>query len=205
MADIIIEHHFDFGSPSSYLAWKVIPKIEERTGVTFISIPVLLGGIFKATGNQAPMIAFGNIKNKLDYDRIETQRFIAKHDLTKFIFNSHFPVNTVQIMRGAVVANMEGYLPTYMATIFRAMWETSKKMDDAEVIIAELDAADLDGAHIMARIQDQQVKDELIANTNATVERGTFGAPTFYVDNKIFFGKDRLRDVEEEIQRIKAG
>ena len=204
MADVTVEHHFDFGSPNSYLAWKVIPEIEKRTGVTFANVPVLLGGIFKLTGNQPPMIAFGNIKNKPDYDRIEMQRFIAKHGLDKFAFNTHFHVNTVQIMRGAVVADMEGYLSDYMAAVFAAMWETSKKMDDAEVIVAELNAAGLDGAHIMARIQDQDVKDKLIANTNATVERGTFGAPTFYVGKEIFFGKDRLRDVEEEIQRARV-
>lgn len=204
MADVIVEHHFDFGSPNSYLAWKVIPEIEKRTGVTFRNVPVLLGGIFKLTGNQPPMIAFGNIKNKPDYDRIEMQRFIAKHGLDKFAFNTHFPVNTVQIMRGAVVADMEGYLSNYMAAVFSSMWETSKKMDDAEVIVAEFNAAGLDGAHIIARIQDQDVKDRLIANTNATVERGTFGAPTFYVGKEIFFGKDRLHDVEEEIQRVKA-
>ncbi|MFZ3034178.1 MAG: 2-hydroxychromene-2-carboxylate isomerase [Parvibaculum sp.] len=204
MADVIVEHHFDFGSPNSYLAWKVIPEIEARTGVTFRNVPVLLGGIFKFTGNQPPMIAFGNIKNKPDYDRIEMQRFIARHHLDKFAFNSHFPVNTVQIMRGAVVAEMEGYLPAYMDAVFRAMWENSKKMDDSSVIAAELDVAGLDGAHIMERIQEQSVKDKLMANTAATVERGTFGAPTFYVGNEIFFGKDRLRDVEEEIQRVKA-
>jgi len=204
MADVTVEHHFDFGSPNSYLAWKVIPEIEKRTGVTFKNVPVLLGGIFKLTGNQPPMIAFGNIKNKPDYDRIEMQRFIAKHGLDKFAFNKHFPVNTVQIMRGAVVADMEGYLSDYMAAVFAAMWENSKKMDDAQVIVAELDAAGLDGAHIMARIQDQDVKDKLIANTNATVERGSFGAPTFYVGKEIFFGKDRLRDVEEEIQHARA-
>ena len=204
MAKVTVEHHFDFGSPNSYLAWKVIPKIEERTGAIFLNVPVLLGGIFKATGNQPPMVAFGNIKNKPEYDRIEMQRFIAKHGLSKFAFNNHFPVNTVQIMRGAVVAEMEGYLSAYMAAVFHSMWEASKKMDDPDVIVSELNAAGLDGAHIMERIQEQEVKDKLIANTNATVERGTFGAPTFYVGNEIFFGKDRLHDVEEEIQRVKA-
>lgn len=198
-----VEHHFDFGSPNSYLAWKIIPEIEKRTGVTFENVPVLLGGIFKLTGNQPPMIAFGNIKNKPQYEAIEMQRFIARHKLDAFRFNSHFPVNTVQIMRGAVVAKMEGVLPKYMEIVFRAMWEQSLKMDDAEVIRAALDAGGLDGAHIMARIQDTDVKEKLIANTSASVERGTFGAPTFYVGNEIFFGKDRLRDVEEEILKQK--
>lgn len=199
-----VEHHFDFGSPNSYLAWKIIPEIEKRTGVTFVNVPVLLGGIFKLTGNQPPMIAFGNIKNKPQYEAREMQRFIAKHKLDRFKFNSHFPVNTVQIMRGAVAAGMDGVLAKYMDVVFRAMWEDSQKMDDAEVIRAALDAGGLDGARILARIQDQDVKDKLLANTQASVERGTFGCPTFYVGDEIFFGKDRLRDVEEEILRAKG-
>ena len=199
-----VEHHFDFGSPNSYLAWKVIPGIEERTGVRFDHVPVLLGGIFKLTGNQPPMVAFGNIKNKPQYEALEMQRFIARHKLDRFKFNTHFPVNTVQIMRGAVAAQMDGVLPKYMDVVFRAMWETSMKMDDAEVIRAVLDEGGLDGARLLARIQDQDVKDKLLANTNASVERGTFGAPTFFVGDEIFFGKDRLRDVEEEILRASA-
>lgn len=199
-----VEHHFDFGSPNSYLAWKIIPEIEKRTGVTFVNVPILLGGVFKLTGNQPPMVAFGNIKNKPQYENIEMQRFIARHKLTRFKFNSHFPVNTVQIMRGAVAAEMDGVLPKYMDVVFRAMWEDSKKMDDADVIRQVLDAGGLDGARILARIQDQDVKDRLLANTQASVDRGTFGAPTFYVGSEIFFGKDRLRDVEEEIVRAKG-
>lgn len=199
-----VEHHFDFGSPNSYLAWKIIPEIEKRTGVTFVNVPVLLGGIFKLTGNQPPMIAFGNIKNKPQYEAREMQRFIAKHKLDRFKFNSHFPVNTVQIMRGAVAAGMDGVLAKYMDVVFRAMWEDSQKMDDAEVIRAALDAGGLDGARILARIQDQDVKDKLLANTQASVDRGTFGCPTFYVGDEIFFGKDRLRDVEEEILRARG-
>lgn len=199
-----VEHHFDFGSPNSYMAWKVIPEIEARTGVTFENVPVLLGGIFKLTGNQPPMIAFGNIRNKPQYENLEMQRFIKRHSLTKFKFNTHFPVNTVQIMRGAVAAKMDGVLPKYMDIVFRAMWEDSLKMDDAEVIRAALDAGGLDGARILARIQEQDVKDKLLADTTASVERGSFGAPTFYVGDEIFFGKDRLRDVEEEIVRTKG-
>ena len=191
MTNVTVEHHFDFGSPNSYLAWKVIPEIEKRTGVAFTYVPVLLGGIFKLTGNQPPMIAFGSIKNKPQYDALEMKRFIARHKFDKFKMNAHFPVNTVQIMRGAIV-------------VFNAMWEQSLKMDDADVIAAALNAGGLDGAHILARIQDQDVKDKLLANTSTSVERGTFGAPTFYVGNEIFFGKDRLRDLEEEIVRVKT-
>ncbi len=196
-----VEHHFDFGSPNSYMAWKVIPEIEKRTGAAFDNVPILLGGVFKLTGNQPPMIAFGNIRNKPQYDQIEMQRFMRRHRLDRFRMNAHFPVNTVQIMRGAIVAQMEGVLGKYMDIVFRAMWEDSKKMDDPEVIRSALDAGGLDGAHFLSRIQEQDVKDKLTANTQASVERGTFGAPTFYVGDEIFFGKDRLRDVEEEILR----
>lgn len=196
-----VEHHFDFGSPNSYMAWKVIPEIEKRTGATFDNVPILLGGVFKLTGNQPPMIAFGNIRNKPQYDQIEMQRFLRRHKLDRFRMNAHFPMNTVQIMRGAVVAQMDGVLGKYMDIVFRAMWEDSLKMDDPEVIHTTLDAGGLDGAHFLARIQEQDVKDKLLANTQASVERGTFGAPTFYVGDEIFFGKDRLRDVEEEILR----
>jgi len=194
-----VEFHFDFGSPNAYFSHRVIPSIEQRTGTQFAYVPILLGGVFKLTGNQSPMQQFKGIKNKLEYQALETQRFIRKHGLTKFAMNPHFPVNTVQIMRGAVAAEMDGYLPAYVEAVFRCMWEEQKKMDDPEVIKAALDAAGLDGARTLARIQDQAVKDKLLKNTEATVARGTFGAPTFFVGSEIFFGKDRLRDVEEEI------
>ena len=194
-----VEFHFDFGSPNAYFSHRVIPAIEQRTGTQFAYVPILLGGVFKLTGNQSPMQQFKGIKNKLEYQALETQRFIRKHGLGKFAMNPHFPVNTVQIMRGAVAAEMDGYLAAYVEAVFRGMWEEQKKMDDPEVIKAALDAAGLDGARTLARIQDQAVKDKLLKNTEATVARGTFGAPTFFVGSEIFFGKDRLRDVEEEI------
>jgi 2-hydroxychromene-2-carboxylate isomerase len=194
-----VEFHFDFGSPNAYFAHKVIPQIEQRTGVTFQYVPVLLGGVFKLANNASPIVAFKDTQAKLDYMKIETRRFIRKHGLTQFKFNSHFPVNTVQIMRGAVAAEMDGQLPKYTEAVFGCMWEQDLKMDDAEVIKAALDAAGLDAARVLARIQEPEVKDKLLKNTEATVARGTFGAPTFFVGNEIFFGKDKLSDVEEEI------
>jgi 2-hydroxychromene-2-carboxylate isomerase len=194
-----VEFHFDFGSPNAYFAHRVIPQIEKRTGATFRYVPILLGGVFKLTNNQSPMVQFKGVKNKLEYQSRETRRFIAKHGLTRFGMNPHFPVNTVQIMRGAVAAEADGNFPLYVETVFRAMWEEGKKMDDPDIIRATLDAAGLDGARTLGRIQDQSVKDALLKNTEASVARGTFGAPTFYVGEEIFFGKDRLRDVEEEI------
>ncbi len=194
-----VEFLFDFGSPNAYLASKAIPAIEQRTGVAFKYVPVLLGGIFKATGNVSPMVANQGIKNKNEYQSLEIERFIKKHNLTKFKFNTHFPVNTLQIMRGAIAAEMDGILPKYFEVVASAMWEQSLKMDETDVIKAALDAGGIDGAHILARIQDGDVKAKLIANTEDAVARGAFGIPTFFVDGEIYFGKDRLRDVEETI------
>jgi 2-hydroxychromene-2-carboxylate isomerase len=194
-----VEFHFDFGSPNAYFSHKVIPGIESRTGARFAYVPVLLGGVFKLTNNQPPMVAFKDVKNKQAYQRLEIMRFIKKHGLTAFKMNPHFPVNTVQIMRGAIAAEMDGYLPKYADAVFRHMWEEGRKMDDPEAIRAALDQAGLDGARMLVRIQEQEVKDKLLNNTEASVARGTFGAPTFFVGEEIFFGKDRLREVEEEI------
>jgi 2-hydroxychromene-2-carboxylate isomerase len=194
-----VEFHFDFGSPNAYFSHRVIPGIEQRTGARFVYVPILLGGVFKATGNVAPMVAFKDVKGKLAYQKLETLRFIREHGLTRFKMNPHFPVNTVQVMRGAVAAQLDGQLEKYVEAVFRLMWEDERKMDDPEVIRASLDAAGLDGARTLARIQAQEVKDKLLENTEASVARGTFGAPTFFVGDEIFFGKDKLRDVEEEI------
>ena len=194
-----VEFLFDFGSPNAYLSWKVVPEIEKRTGTKFQYVPVLLGGIFKATNNVSPVIANQGIRNKNEYQFLEIERFVKKHGLTKFKFNPHFPVNTLQIMRGAIAAEMENILPKYMDAVMAAMWEDGKKMDDAEVIKAVLDAAGIDGAHILARTGEADVKAKLAANTEEAVNRGAFGIPTFYVDGDIYFGKDRLRDVEEAI------
>jgi len=167
-----LQFHFDFGSPNAYFVHRVIPDIEMRTGAHFAYVPVLLGGIFKATGNQAPMIAFAGIRNKLDYQSLEIRRFIQRYGTDAFRMNTHFPVNTLQIMRAAVAAEEEGVLPLYVETVFQAMWEKSEKMADPAAI------------------------------AEATVARGTFGIPTIFVNDEIYFGKDTVRDVEEEIVRV---
>ena len=199
-----VEFHFDFGSPNAYFVHKLIPQVEQRTGAKIAYVPILLGGVFKLTNNQPPMVQFKGVKNKQEYQRLEIVRFIEKHGLTAFKMNPHFPVNTVQIMRGAVAAEMDGQLATYAGAVFRHMWEEGQKMDDPEVIRAALDGSGIDGARVLARIQEQDVKGKLLQNTEASVARGTFGAPTFFVGDEIFFGKDRLRDVEEEIVAAKA-
>ena len=194
-----VEFHFDFGSPNAYFCHKLIPDIESRTGIAVEYVPVLLGGVFKLTNNQSPAVAFANIKNKPEYNRLETQRFIKRHGLTAFNRNPHFPVNTIQIMRGAVAAQLDGSFEAYVDAVYHHMWADPKKMDEPDVIRAALDESGLDGAAVLSRIQDQAVKDRLLKNTEASVERGTFGSPTFFVGDEIYFGKDRLRDVEEAI------
>jgi 2-hydroxychromene-2-carboxylate isomerase len=200
-----VEFHFDFGSPNAYLVHKLIPQVEQRTGARFAYVPILLGGVFKLTNNQPPMVQFKDVVSKQNYQRLEMVRFVRKHGLAQFKMNPHFPVNTVQIMRGAVAAEMDGQLAKYVDAVFRHMWEEGKKMDEPDVIRAALDGSGLDGARTLARIQDQDVKDRLLENTQASVARGTFGAPTFFVGDEIFFGKDRLRDVEEEIAARSRG
>ncbi len=198
------EFLFDFASPNAYLAHKVIPQIEAHTGAAFKYTPVLLGGIFKATGNQAPMIAFGNIRNKMDYELLETRRFIARHGLEAFRMNPHFPVNTLLLMRIAAGAEIDGGLPAYMEVAYRHMWELGSNMGDPAVVHAALTDGGLDANRLLARAQEQDAKDRLMANTTDAVERGAFGIPTFVVGTEIFFGKNTLRDVEEEIVAQRA-
>jgi 2-hydroxychromene-2-carboxylate isomerase len=194
-----VDFIFDFGSPNAYLAYKTLPPILERTGAKLNIIPCLLGGIFKATGNKPPMIAFGDVKGKLDYDRLEMARFIKKNDLTEFKFNPNFPVNTLILMRGAIAAESNGQLTAYVNAGLKAMWEDGLKMDNPEIFAKTMTAAGLDGAALLERTQDPGVKAKLVANTEAAVARGAFGIPTFYVGDEMFFGKDRLAQLEEEL------
>ena len=196
---INVEFHFDFGSPNAYLSHLVIPAIEARTGVKFEYVPVLLGGVFKATGNASPAVTLQGIKNKPEYGRIEMQRFLDKHNITTFKQNPHFPVNTLQIMRGAIYAQSQDYYERYIDEVYKHMWSEPKKMDEAEVIQAALMESGLPAVDIATGMQDPEIKQQLIANTEASVARGTFGSPTFYVDDEIFFGKDKLGDTEAEI------
>jgi 2-hydroxychromene-2-carboxylate isomerase len=194
-----VEFHFDFGSPNAYLSHLVIPGIEARTGARFVYVPVLLGGIFKATNNVSPVVANQGIANKAAYQALEMQRFIRAHGIMTFKMNPYFPVNTLQLMRGAVVAEDEGMLMRYVDAVYGHMWSEPKKMDDPDVIIAALDASGFDGRHILERGQEPGIKAKLVANTEHSVARGAFGSPTFFVGDDIYFGKDRLRDVEEAV------
>lgn len=194
-----VEVHFDFGSPNAYLAHVIIPEIERRTGAEFDYVPILLGGVFKLTNNQSPRDKMAGIKNRLEYEQLEVQRFVRRHGIKQFTWNAFFPVNTLLVMRGAIAAQQAGVFERYVGEVFKAMWADSKKMDDPAVVVAVLQQAGLDGPALLARTQESEVKDRLLKNTEASVARGTFGCPTFFVGDEIFFGKDRLRDVEEEI------
>ena len=201
MATHTVQFLFDFGSPNAYLCHKVIPGIEARTGIRFEYVPILLGGLFKLANNRSPVEAYADIPLKRAYDMLEMRRFIQRHQLTAFRMNPHFPVNTLQIMRGAVAAKQLGCFAPYVDAVYAAMWEREKKMDDLGVIQAELNAAGLDTAALLQAVQTAEVKATLLKNTDDAHQRGAFGSPTFFVGNEIFFGKDRLRDVEEEALR----
>lgn len=199
MVSKTLELIFDFGSPNAYLTLKVLPELLDRTGADLVITPCLLGGIFKATGNRAPMVQYADAPAKLAYEHLEMRRFIERHGLTKFRLNPHFPVNTLTIMRGAIVAEDEGNLDDYVDAVNRAMWEDGLKMDDPDVIATFLSANGFDGPALLARTQEPEVKAKLVANTEAAVARGAFGIPTFFVEDEIYFGKDRLGQIEEAL------
>ena len=199
-----VDFIFDFGSPNAYLSHLVIPQIEKRTGVTFVYVPVLLGGVFKATNNVSPAVSLQGVKNKPEYTQLETDRFVKKHHITAYARNPFFPVNTLAIMRGAVFAQTQPYFEKYVDEVYRHMWAEPKKMDDPEIIQAALTQSGLPTADILAGSQLPEIKQRLIANTEGAVARGVFGSPSFFVGRELFFGKDRLREVEEEIEAQKG-
>ena len=197
-----VDFIFDFASPNAYFCHRVIPEIEKRTGATFNYIPCLLGGIFKITNNQAPMLAFNGITNKLEYQNIEIQRFIKKHNLAHFTMNSFFPVMTLQLQRGAIAAMSLNVFDEYLEAIFKGMWEKSLNLADQEVLVNLLTAeTQIDISNLVEKMQTQEIKDQLIQNTSNAVERGAFGIPTFFAADEIFFGKDSLGDLEEFITK----
>ena len=190
---------FDFGSPNAFLSHEAIPAIEQRTGVKFEYVPVLLGGIFKATNNKSPAETLAGVKNKPEFNALETERFVKRFGVRPYAPNPFFPVNTLNLMRAAVAAQFEGVFEKYVEAAFHHMWVEPKKMDDPEVAAKALTASGLDGAKLLARGQEPEVKARLIANTQSAVERGVFGSPTFFVGKEMFFGKEQLREVEELI------
>jgi 2-hydroxychromene-2-carboxylate isomerase len=190
---------FDFGSPNAFLSHEAIPAIEQRTGAKFEYVPILLGGVFKATNNKSPAETLAGVKNKPEFNALETERFVKRFGVRPYAPNPFFPVNTLNLMRTAVAAQLEGVFEKYVEAAFHHMWVEPKKMDDPDVAAKALTASGLDGARLLARGQEPEVKARLIANTQSAVERGVFGSPTFFVGKEMFFGKEQLREVEELI------
>jgi 2-hydroxychromene-2-carboxylate isomerase len=188
---------FDFGSPNAFLSHEAIPGIENRIGVKFEYVPILLGGIFKATNNKSPAETLAGVKNKPEFNARETARFLKRFQVKPYTWNPFFPVNTLNLMRAAIAAQLEGVFEKYIDAAFHHMWVEPKKMDYPEVAVKALTASGLDGAKLLARAQDAGVKAKLIENTQSAVERGAFGSPTFFVGKEMFFGKEQLREVEE--------
>jgi len=190
---------FDVGSPNAFLSHEAIPAIEKRASIKFEYVPILLGGIFKSTNNKSPAETLAGVKNKREFYQIETERFLKRFNVQPYVWNPFFPVNTLNLMRAAVAAQLEGVFEEYVEAAFHHMWREPKKMDDPEVAAKALSSSGLDGAKLLARAQEPEVKAKLLENTQSAVERGAFGSPTFFVGKEMFFGKEQLREVEEMV------
>lgn len=190
------EFLFDVGGPNGYLAHKVLPDLCARTGAEAIYVPILLGGLFKATGNRAPMIRYADAPAKLAYEQLEFRRFIETHGLSKFRMNLHFPPNSLLAMRALTAAKREGVLMPATEALMAGAWEDGIDLGDTAAIASALDAAGLDGAKLIAMAGDPEVKADLVATTEAAVARGAFGIPTFYVGDEMFWGKERITQLE---------
>jgi 2-hydroxychromene-2-carboxylate isomerase len=188
---------FDVGSPNAFLSHEAIPAIGKRTGAKFEYVPILLGGIFKATNNQSPAVTLAGVKNKPAFMQLETERFVRRFNVKPYVWNPFFPVNTLNLMRAAIAAQAEGVFEKYVEAAFHHMWVEPKKMDDLEIAAKALTASGLDGTKLLTRAQEPELKARLVENTQSAVERGAFGSPTFFVGSEMFFGKEQLRDVEE--------
>jgi 2-hydroxychromene-2-carboxylate isomerase len=187
---------FDFGSPNAYLVHKVLPEFKLVNRIKINCIPCLLGGIFKQTNNRSQMEAFANILGKSDYENLELKRFIEKHKINNYKPNPFFPVNTLILMRGAIVAHREDWLDNYIEAGFHHMWEDPKDMGDQEVYKNAMLSSGFNISDLLTKIQANEVKEQLITNTKRAVEKGVFGVPTFFLGNQMFFGKERLMQIE---------
>lgn len=190
-----IEFFFDVGSPASYLAWTQLPGLAQAHGAQIVWKPMLLGGVFQATGNSSP----ATVEAKGRYSRIDMQRF-ARHYGVTLNHNPHFPINTLMLMRGVVAYLDTPQFHDYLGAVFQAMWIDQRDMHQPEVIGKVLADAGFDPEQVLARCNDQAVKDRLKALTTEAVERGVFGAPTFFVGEEMFFGQDRLDWVDRALQ-----
>lgn len=192
-----IEFIFDFASPNVYLANKVLPEFIKKHNVSFEYKVCLLGGIFKLSNNQPPLIAAQDIPNKTDYFMKEISRFVNFHKIEEFKMNPFFPVNTVMMQRGLIYASKQGNQEKYIEVVMRGLWEEEKNLGDHEILSNHLTSNGLNGAEIIEHAVDQEVKDELFANTENAVKRGVFGAPTFFIGEHMFFGKEAIREMPD--------
>ena len=190
-----IEFYYDFGSPKSYFVYKLLPAIAKKYHLELVYKPMLLGGVFKLTNNKSPVDAFKGVKGKLEYDNIETARFLKRFNLA-FHWNPYFPVNTIRVMRGSIYAEGKEFKKLYTETIFQAIWVDQKNMEDPKVISETLTNAGLPTKTIMEAIHTPEVKTGLIDATNKAVSRKIFGAPTMFVGNEMFFGKEGLGEID---------
>ena len=193
-----VDFIFDFASPNAYLCHKAIQKLEKTHDIKFNYIPCLLGGIMKLSNNQPPMVTLADIPNKLKYE-FDTafNRFMKEHNITKFKMNEHFPVNTISLIRGAIVAQKNDFFESYVEIVLSGLWEQSLKLDTPEALHELLNNNDCYPDLVIEGIAKDEIKAELIANTSEAVEKGAFGIPTFFVENEMFYGKDSLRELKE--------
>lgn len=194
------EFLFDFGGPNAYLAHNILPQICDRTGAQANYVPVLLGGLFKLTNNQAPLIRYAETPAKRTYEMLEFNRFVKAHKLP-FRMNKNFPMNTLTLMRGAVAAQHLGCFIPYVDAVMTAMWEDGVDMTDVDLVRGVLDSAGLDAALLLEKAAEAAVKEELVANTENAARRGAFGVPTFFVGDEIYWGKERLGQLEEALTK----
>lgn len=187
-----VDFYFDYGSPTSYLAYTQMPALAKRTGAKVNYLPILLGGVFQATGNRSPV----EVPAKGKWMQADLEQFAARYEVP-YQWNPHFPINTLALMRGATYAAREGFLIPYSDAIYKAVWAEGRNMNDPTVVGQVLQAAGIDAQKLMTGIQDPSIKDALKAATQRAVERGLFGAPTFFVGERMHFGQDRLPYVEE--------
>jgi 2-hydroxychromene-2-carboxylate isomerase len=193
------EFLFDVAGPNGYLVHRVLPDFCAKTGATAVYVPVLLGGLMKATGNRPPWMVYADVPSKVAYDQLEFERFIAKHKLTKFKMNPHFPPNSLTAVRVITGAARLGIQPAVIETLLTAMWEEQKNLSDRDVLAQVLDAGGHDSAALLALADSADVKAEVVATTERAVARGAFGIPTFFVGDEMFFGKERLPQVAEAL------
>jgi len=194
------EFLFDFGGPNAYLAHKVLPQICDRTGAQATYVPILLGGLFKLTNNQAPLNRYAETPARRAYEMLEFDRFVKAHQLP-FRMNKNFPMNSLTLMRGAVAAQHLGCFMPYVDAVMTAMWEQGVDMTDASLVSAVLESAGLDATRLLEKSSETAVKEELIANTESAAQRGAFGVPTFFVGDEIYWGKERLGQLEEALTK----